>query len=129
MKYPPRFVAGDVEICRFHNYAAEGCIRRVKFGMCMFDHDHCHWCGHHGHRAWECEHAVKAHQSAVVDDALAPAAQPVRDPNDGTNVHGAMNGTVNGVDSLADEIERKVSLEHHETVSSLEDDLYVYVAV
>ena len=128
LKYPPRFVAGDVEICRFHNYAAEGCIRRVKFGMCMFDHDHCHWCGHHGHRAWECEHAVKAHQSAVVDEALVPAAQPVRDPNDGTNVHGAMNGTVNGVDDLADEIETKVSLEHHETVSSLEDDLYVYVA-
>ena len=100
LKYPPRFVAGDVEICRFHNYAAEGCIRRVKFGMCMFDHDHCHWCGHHGHRAWECEHAVKAHQSAVVDEGLVPAAQPVRDPNDGTGVTGAMNGTVNGVDDL-----------------------------
>ena len=25
-----------------------------------------------------------------------------------------MNGTVNGVDDLADEIERKVSLEHHD---------------
>ena len=95
LKYPPRFVRGDVEICRFHNYSADGCIRREKFGMCMFDHEHCHWCGEHGHRAWECEHAVTAHQSAVVDDGLAPAAPPVRDPNDGT-ANGVANGTASG---------------------------------
>jgi len=146
LKYPPRFVRGDVEICRFHNYSADGCIRREKFGMCMFDHEHCHWCGEHGHRAWECEHAVKAHQSAVVDDGLAPAATPVRDPNDGTLANGIANGGVDGtlangianggvdgtlangianggVDGLANGMDglANVSLEDHE-------DVYVYVA-
>ena len=124
LKYPPRFVRGDVEICRFHNYSADGCIRREKFGMCMFDHEHCHWCGEHGHRAWECEHAVTAHQSAVVDDGLAPAAPPVRDPNDGT-ANGVANGTASGgVDGLANGIDdglAKVSLAQPEYV-------YVYVA-
>ena len=132
LKYPPRFVRGDVEICRFHNYSADGCIRREKFGMCMFDHEHCHWCGEHGHRAWECEHAVKAHQSAVVDDGLAPAAAPVRDPNDGT-ANGVANGTANGVvDGLANGVVDRLANGIDEGLAKVSlaqpEDVYVYVA-
>ena len=43
-----------VEICRFHNYAAAGCIRRQQ-NRCPLDHDACHWCGAKGHVARECE--------------------------------------------------------------------------
>ncbi|CAD7965238.1 unnamed protein product [Amoebophrya sp. A25] len=56
-----------VEICRFHNYDFEvGCKRRA-LGRCLFDHEHCHWCGQRGHRAVECADFIAASNLARSD--------------------------------------------------------------
>mmetsp|Transcript_14917 Transcript_14917/g.27589 ORF Transcript_14917/g.27589 Transcript_14917/m.27589 type:complete len:354 (+) Transcript_14917:194-1255(+) len=43
-----------VRICKYHNFDEKsGCKR---FPNCEFDHEHCHACGEHGHRGFECSH-------------------------------------------------------------------------
>jgi len=98
LKYPRRFVraslplpdaafsaeiAAPLEICRFHNYSPEGC-KRMLLDTCSLDHTHCHFCYTAGHAAITCAEAATARAAAVADSALAPAASPVRNPNDGT---------------------------------------------
>ena len=83
LKYPPRWNRDGTEVCRFHNYAADGCLRLAR-GGCQLDHGTCHWCGEAGHRAVTCAAAAAAHDAALVDANLRPNAPPTRDPNDGT---------------------------------------------
>ena len=40
-------------ICRFHNYAEDGCKNGTR---CPYDHVHCHWCRELGHIALNCPH-------------------------------------------------------------------------
>ena len=66
MKAPLVFSPKDntTPICRFHNYASDGCKRhknnsKVNEGgssRCQFDHEHCHWCLEPGHVAMNCPH-------------------------------------------------------------------------
>ena len=97
LKYPERRVDAPGtpehgrEMCRFHNYAADGCLRRAA-GRCRLDHERCHWCGEVGHRAFACEVACEAAVASVVHPGLAPTAAPVRDPNDGTGYRGEGEG-------------------------------------
>jgi hypothetical protein len=52
MRYPQRFTATGVRICRPHNYDMQrGCL---KHDSCPFDHAHCHHCLEPGHRAVDC---------------------------------------------------------------------------
>lgn len=88
LKYPERRVDAPgtpehgAEMCRFHNYAADGCLRFAA-GRCDLNHERCHWCGEVGHRAFACEAAREAAVASVVHPGLAPTAAPVRDPDDG----------------------------------------------
>ena len=42
-------------ICRFHNYAGNGCKRYNKEeNACPLDHEYCHWCRRKGHLARNC---------------------------------------------------------------------------
>jgi SAM-dependent methyltransferase len=51
--YPQRAAnPGAPFICRYHNYALDGCKKTVR---CPFDHDHCHFCFLPGHIARDCE--------------------------------------------------------------------------
>ena len=58
LKLPVRYSVDGVEICRFHNYSAAGCIRGSQ-GRCDLDHLHCHWCGAPGHTALACERTAE----------------------------------------------------------------------
>ena len=67
---PPRLI----EICRFHNYDLDrGCLRskkaQQKQGLkgCDMDHDHCHECGHFGHKAFECARQPSSTSSNKID--------------------------------------------------------------
>ncbi len=59
LKAPLKLTADGIPICRFHNYVASGCFRHLdpkNMGTtCELDHEHCHYCGHHGHIAMACE--------------------------------------------------------------------------
>ena len=91
LRYPKRFFApsgvaaeGLVEMCRFHNYAEEGCLR-LKRGTCALNHTACHWCGAQGHKASACAEAAAA-AKATAAAGLAAKAVPEPESNDGTGV-------------------------------------------
>jgi hypothetical protein len=51
MKFPDRYTAAGVRICRPFNYATAGCHEGEA---CPFDHAHCHHCLRRGHLARQC---------------------------------------------------------------------------
>lgn len=52
LKYPTRVDINNIEICRFHNYSAVGCLRgRENPIRCLLNHFNCHWFGEGGHVA------------------------------------------------------------------------------
>ena len=85
LKYPERRVDAPgtpehgAEMCRFHNYAADGCLRFAA-GRCDLNHERCHWCGEVGHRAFACEAAREAAVASVVHPGLAPTARARAQP-------------------------------------------------
>ena len=85
-RYPLRYPVktnetSGVEICRFHNYALQGCLRLTQ-GRCELDHNTCHWCLGEGHAVSDCPRAATA--ATATTSGLEASAVPVRDPNDGT---------------------------------------------
>ena len=51
LKYPRKYLANGVEICRYHNY----CTCPTKENRpCERDHEHCHYCLEPGHTSQQC---------------------------------------------------------------------------
>ena len=78
MKLSQKFATDGIEICRYHNYSADGCLRG-KQGRCRLNHNHCHWCGQSGHCALDCTSTKEGALDAFgVDARLKP---PMKEPS------------------------------------------------